>query len=296
MEIPCVTDVPEHLLPMSPVCTDMRLFDLCGPAREDEGIEGLLAAGDQNAILTTEHVMGGSTIPGPRCGPDPSIQDGTLTLNRSSKPGLVCTVLNPDGDFPQNGPPATLTISVFFFGGYKSTSGQMDDWIKSAHGQRPDVTFNAYPYPSDNPEPSDKDIDTFKKVIKTINDSTAGKIFIVGHSSGCAIANGVDQRLKDTTKVTLVALDGFAPNANQLKRSQVWAAVSGTAKSFNHDRLLKRVGEKRLQIFHAGSDCTTELALHFSLVNVSANDKDLKSFKTDLGNGYKACEANLCWL
>ena len=241
--------------------------------------------------------MGGFTIPGPQCHPDPSIQDGTLTLNRSPKPGLVCTVLNPDGDFPPNEPPATLTISVFFFGGYQATSEQMATWVKSAHGQRSDVTFNAYPYPSNNPEPSDKDIDTFKKVIKAINDSTAGKIFIVGHSSGCAIANGVDQRLKDTTNVNLVALDGFAPDANQLKRksTQIWSAESGAGKSYNHDRLKNRVGD-RLQIFHAKSDCTTELALHFSLVNTSANDGDLKSFKTDLGNGYKSCVSNLCWL
>ena len=242
--------------------------------------------------------MGGSTTPGPRCGPDPSLQDGTLTLNRSSKPGLVCTVLNPDGDFPPNGPPASLTLSVYFFGGYQASSDQMDDWIKSAHGQRSDVNFNAFPYPSNNSEPSDKDIDSFKKVIKTINDSTADIIFIVGHSSGCAIANGVDERLKDTTKVSLVALDGFAPSAAQLKRksTQVWAAESGSAKSYNHDRLLKRVGKDRLQIFPAHNDCTTELALHFSLVNTSANDKELKSFKTDLGNGYKSCVANLCWL
>ncbi len=241
--------------------------------------------------------MGGFTIPGPRCEPDPSIQDGTLTLNRSPKPGLVCTVLNPDGDFPPNGPPATQTISVYFFGGYQSTSEQVGAWVKSAQGQRSDVTFNAFPYPSNNPEPSDKDIDTFKNVVKTIDQSNAGKIFIVGHSSGCAIANGVDRRLKNNTKIALVALDGFAPDPKQLKRpgTQVWAAESGAAKSFNHDRLKNRVGDS-LKIFHAKSDCTTELALHFSLVNTSANDKNLKNFQTDIENGYKTCIANLCWL
>ena len=242
--------------------------------------------------------MGGSTIPGPRCGPDPSIQDGTLTLNRSPKPGLVCTVLNPDGDFPPNGPPATLTISVFYFGGYKASSPDMDRWLKSAQKQRSDVDFHAFPYPPDaTSEPTDKDVDTFKSVIKNINETQAEKIFIVGHSSGCAIANAVDRRLKDTTKVTLVALDGFAPDAKQLKRksTQIWSAESGAGKSYNHDRLKNRLGD-RLQIFHATADCTTELALHFSLVNISANDTDLKSFKTDLKNGYKDCVTNLCWL
>jgi hypothetical protein len=248
--------------------------------------------------------MGGFRIPGPQCDPDSSIEDGTLTRAKSSTPGHVCASnLDPpskDSITTLSAPVVpTITICVFYFGGFQSSDTDMGSWLKSAQKQRSDVKFHAYPYPAHaKAEPSEKDINTFKSVIRTIDETDAESIFIVGHSSGCAIANGVHSRLKDITKVSLVALDGFAPSAAQLKwkSTQVWAAVNGSAKSFNHDRLSNRVG-KRLQIFHAPhTDCTTELALHFSLVNVSANDKELTNFRTDLGNGYNNCEANLCYL
>jgi hypothetical protein len=57
-------------------------------------------------------------------------------------------------------------------------------------------------------------------VIKKIEDSHADNIYIVGHSSGCAIANKVNSLLKgDHKNITLVDLDGFAPSGDQ-KRGQ----------------------------------------------------------------------------
>jgi hypothetical protein len=52
-------------------------------------------------------------------------------------------------------------------------------------------------------------------VIKKIKESGADTRYIVGHSSGCAIANELDSRLKDKSHITLVALDGFQPSADQ---------------------------------------------------------------------------------
>jgi len=243
-----------------------------------------------------EHVMGGFRIPGPQCYPDPSIEDGTLALAKSPTPGPVC-VTKLDSQSKDRDLPATQQIYVFFFGGYKSSQPNVNDWSNSAQKQRSDVTFNAFPYPDDTPaDPPDNVLDKFRSVIESIKNTKADKIFVVGHSSGCAIANGVARRLKDNDKIVLVALDGFLPDAKQLKRpsTQVWGAVSGNAKSFHYDDM-KSGGKEKFHEFTANPDCTTKVALHFSLVNTAANDKDIKDFH-DLKNGYKACVANLCWL
>ena len=98
------------------------------------------------------------------------------------------------------------------------------------------------------------------------------------------------------------ALDGFAPSSAQLERktTQVWSAESGHGKSLNHDRMLTRIEEynkkaknkQKVNMFPASSDCTTKYALHFSLVNLSANDSIVKL----IADGYKSCTANFPWL
>src|SRR5262249_29460559 len=142
-----------------------------------------------------------------------------------------------------------------------------------------------------------RDNGQFKKVVDAIQACTADKIYIVGHSSGCAIANAVDKDvtkgLKDPSKFVLVALDGFAPDDDQLARSstQVWAAVNGVHQSL-HDKDLKDLLGSRVQEYPAKKDCTTKWALHFSLVNANATDNLVQGVAT----GYTNCEANLVWL
>jgi len=240
--------------------------------------------------------MGGFRIPGPQCYADPSIEDGTLARTKSPTPGPVCvTRLYCDPEDMELS--ATQAIYVFFFGGYQSSPSDVNLWSESARKQRPDVTFNAFPYPPDTPsEPPGNVLEKFRSAIESIKNTKADKIFVVGHSSGCAIANGVARRLSENDKIALVALDGFLPDAKQLKRpsTQVWGAVSGNAKSLHHDGM-KSGGKERFHEFTANPDCTTKVALHFSLVNRAANDRDIKNFH-DIKNGYKACVANLCWL
>jgi hypothetical protein len=100
--------------------------------------------------------------------------------------------------------------------------------------------------------------------------------------------------LKDTSKIVLVALDGFAPDDVQLKRpsTQVWGAVNGHFTSKNYDALKGKLGS-RLQDYKAKNpDCTSKWALHFSLVNEAATNK----LVTIIAEGYKNCDANLVWL
>ena len=187
-----------------------------------------------------------------------------------------------------------MTIYVVFIGGFQSSKTDMDLWLASATTQRSDVKFDAYPFPDiRNPDegPSIAGFEKrFDEVIQKIEDSGADTIFIVGHSSGCAIANEVNSRLKgDHKNVTLVDLDGFAPHPKQKKGAtvQAWYAVGpgGKGKSMNHS-----LGHKKYIAAHA----TEPWSLHFSLVNKAAtNHITNKNYKTE---GYAGCIANLDWL
>jgi hypothetical protein len=191
-----------------------------------------------------------------------------------------------------------MSAYVLFFGGYRATRTDINLWSASAKAQKPDATFDGYPWPSGASSGAMSAVSTFTEAgsyaqaIATIQECATDLIYLVGHSSGCAIANAVDRGLKDTSKVILVALDGFVPSRKQLARpsTQVWAAECGSARSRNHDDLKKAIGG-RLKIYKA-TDCYDPWALHFSVVNSAANDKAVTSIAT----GYAQCRANLMWM
>jgi N-acetylglutamate synthase/N-acetylornithine aminotransferase len=203
-----------------------------------------------------------------------------------------------------------MSTAVFFFGGWKSHLVNIKDWTADALKQKPSVTFDGFPFPDIESSDDDDAVAAFSNpkhndlaaAIKMIEASTRDVIFIVGHSSGCAIANKVDEGLKDHKKIVLVALDGFAPSHAQLERTttQVWSAESGVGKSLNHDRMLARIedynqkakNKQKVNMFQAAAGCTTKVALHFSLVNLASSDALVKH----IPDGYKSCQANLPWL
>lgn len=193
-----------------------------------------------------------------------------------------------------------MSVCAVFFGGYKATQEQVDRWLASAKSQKPGIEFSAHPWPSGAAK-SDGDIGLdffrksgkFDKVIAALKASPADKIYIVGHSSGCAIANEVDRTLK-STKLVLVSLDGYRPDKDQLKRdnTQVWGAVFGAHKSLHYpdNDEKKRLGD-HFKEHTAKAGCTTKFALHFSLVNTTVtNDTGT------LENGYDGCQANVKWI
>ncbi|MFL6627179.1 MAG: hypothetical protein ACJ8IK_13250 [Burkholderiaceae bacterium] len=189
-----------------------------------------------------------------------------------------------------------MATQVFFFGGFLASHTDMKVWAGDAASQRSSVDFRAFPWPSGAKSDARSGVagahnsGSFRQAVHAIKGSTADTIFIVGHSSGCAIANAVDADLSDHERVALVALDGFAPDGTQRSRAstQVWAAECGEAVSRNHKALQALLGGK-LKIYTA-TDCKTAWGLHFSLVNARADSK------TTISNGYKGCRANLCWL
>lgn len=193
-----------------------------------------------------------------------------------------------------------MVMRVFFFGGYKASPKDIDAWTGTAAAQRSDATFEGFPWPpsavhSDDVHAiraakADGTIDRAVKLISAIKDEL---IFIVGHSSGCAIANAVDERLGNTGYVNLISLDGFRPSKAQQGRAstQMWSARNGKHTSLNYAK--NELGG-RLKVWDAQS-CTNVWSLHFSMVNTATSDTTVKSNK-DIANGYKGCRANLCWL
>ena len=200
-----------------------------------------------------------------------------------------------------------MSTFVLFIGGFGATIKDIGLWTSSAADQRTDVKFDGFPWPPSAKGSSDTSATTaFEKsmpeAIKKITDGKYDEVFIVGHSSGCAIANKIDEEFMKTLgkaskpTVNLVALDGFAPSAAQLGRSttQVWCAENSkdkSHKSMNYPSLKNIAG---LKLFPA-QDCTNIWSLHFSLVSTTTSDTTVKSNK-DIPSGYLNCRANLCWL
>jgi hypothetical protein len=188
-----------------------------------------------------------------------------------------------------------MSVSVYFFGGYHASQQDIDKWLASAKQQAPNMEFLGFPWPDGAPSWPEKDVITgarklIKFAIETIKECSANaeKIYILGHSSGCAIANQVDRELQKTN-IVLVALDGYSPREDQLKRTstQVWGADCQDKKSKNYPG--PSMG--RQQIYHA-TNCTELWSLHFSLVNANASNSSVHGIPT----GYFNCKANMCWL
>jgi hypothetical protein len=188
-----------------------------------------------------------------------------------------------------------MSDAVFYFGGFLASQHDIDAWLRSARAQRPGCEFIGFPWPKGASSGAHSAVTTFSKggrynsVIDDIQSTSADKIYIVGHSSGCAIANAVYAGLEYIGHHVLVALDGFTPSALQLQEetTQVWGAVCDGVRSRNFPGHVN--GRRRI---YNAKNCKTQWALHFSLVNAAATDRLVPS----ISKGYTNCEANLCFL
>src|SRR5579864_3123976 len=187
-----------------------------------------------------------------------------------------------------------MSILVVFFGGFRASQTDMELWLASAKKKHSDVRFEAFPYPDGAGPDRDDAVNGFSKqfdaVVKTIEDSGADTIFIVGHSSGCAIADEVNSRVEgDHKNIILVDLDGFAPLHKQIKGAtvQAWSAVGTDPEDHS-------LNWAKGNIMFTSAHATQPWSLHFSLVNSAATDAINKhNYKT---KGYAGCIANLRFL
>ena len=176
--------------------------------------------------------------------------------------------------------------NIYFFGGYLATQADVNAWKVSALLQTIFTNIKVFPWP--NHASSSDPLATFKgsREIAHEVELLDHETYIVGHSSGCAIANEVASLLSHP--VNLVCLDGFVPYRTQrpLPTTQIWSAASAShGLSRNYQNL------KTYPNFHVYvSKCTQVWPLHFSLVNENVDDT------TTILRGYLNCKANLCWL
>ena len=187
-----------------------------------------------------------------------------------------------------------MSVHAVFIGGFQSTQPQVDLWKVSAQQLRNDVTFDAFSYPATKDYSDSGAVHGFGKTgfdaaIQRINDVGADRLFIVGHSSGCAIANELNFRLPKSKSITLVDLDGFVASRHKKQDSDLepWCAQGDGGKGHS----LWWAAEKNK---FTSSSATKTWSLHFSLVNLAATDKITHDNYKEIG--YAGCVANLCWL
>jgi hypothetical protein len=192
-----------------------------------------------------------------------------------------------------------MSEAVFFFGGFLSSPSDIDKWLRSARLQKPAVKFKGFPWPEGARPDAHSAVKGFSKggkldsAIDEIEKTSVDTIYIVGHSSGCAIANAVDAGVDSDDQIVLVALDGFKPSDSQLARedTQVWGAECQGQRSRNYPG-----PAKGRRMVYTATNCKSEWPLHFSLVNTNASDANKALVGGDITQGYFNCRANLCFL
>ena len=180
------------------------------------------------------------------------------------------------------------SVYVYFFGGYRSAVADVEAWGKSLEAKVPGATAIVFPYP---PGASAHDPlaewgysqDIAMHILGRSNEPC----IIVGHSSGCAIANDVASVALDlgAKNFKLIALDGFRPSQEllSLPGTTVWSAECNGVRSLNYDHLSSC---QEFRVYYA--EVAEQWPLHFSLVNVNVSDE-----YGELEQGYRKCEANI---
>ena len=192
---------------------------------------------------------------------------------------------------------------VFYFGGFQSKQKDVDAWKASATEQEGDnFSFEAFPYPA---SATFEDVSAVKnfgatkidQLAKRISDDKTRQYVIVGHSSGCAIANAVAEKALDleggkaARNFRLIALDGFRPRQGLWGKIGItcWSAKNGETKAPNW----KSMENSAKFNFYDACNCGTQAwCVHFSLVNENATADTVKT----IPQGYTNCKANLVWL
>jgi hypothetical protein len=178
-------------------------------------------------------------------------------------------------------------MKVHFFGGYRANSQNVLAWCKSLEQKQPHVIAIGWPYPVGSTAGDPLRRWNFSDSLAKCISVDASECLIVGHSSGCAIANDVANKTLTfgAKNFRLIALDGFRPKPEllNLPGTMVWSAECNEIRSLNYDAL--KDGE-RFHVYTA--KVRKKWPLHFSLVNLNVSDN-----LDDITQGYHNCDANV---
>jgi hypothetical protein len=109
------------------------------------------------------------------------------------------------------------SVYVYFFGGYRSTISDVDAWGKSLEAKVSGTTAIVFPCPpgaSAGDPLAGYSQDVAMHIVARGNEPC----MIIGHSSGCAIADDVAKAALDlgAKNFSLISLDGFRPSPELL--------------------------------------------------------------------------------
>lgn len=185
-------------------------------------------------------------------------------------------------------------MRVFFFCGYGSTWGDVDAWGTSFEGKVSGSSVTRIPYPGDATAGDPLNVwneDRSEHVAQAIK-ACRDAVVIIGHSSGCAIANDVAKHARTRgCSFKLIALDGFCPSEDllALPDTSVWSAMfEDEIRSLNYDGLKAKAGTK-FRVYK--SNVSAMWPLHFSLINLNVDNA-----YHAITDGYRNCDANLAVL
>jgi hypothetical protein len=178
-------------------------------------------------------------------------------------------------------------MKVHFFGGYRATKQNVLAWCNSLEKKQPNVTAIGWPYPTASPASNPLKCWNCSEAVAKLICVDVSECLIVGHSSGCAIANDVASKTLalGAKNFKLIALDGFLPKPEllNLPGTMVWSAECNGVHSLNYE------SSKRSDKFHIyKAKVIKKWPLHFSLINVSVSDDH-----GEITQGYRNCDVNI---
>lgn len=198
---------------------------------------------------------------------------------------------------------ATPTATLMYFGGYKSTQSEINRWTTSAVAQAGgSFEFVTFPYPTGASSSAASAVSEFgqekiDQLAEEIAANPSRQYVVVGHSSGCAIADAVADRVRQLVSgkipnLELILLDGFLPSraVRDVVSYKCVSAHNGSSKSLNWTGM-STCGAHFIDL--PAPNCGSELwCLHFSIVNSAATASTVQT----IPEGYTNCKANLSWL
>jgi hypothetical protein len=153
-------------------------------------------------------------------------------------------------------------------------------------GARKSVTSACYPaYENFSYPVSQAQLD---RLIARINGSPRERFTLIGHSSGAKFSNYIADRVKNPGRITVTALDGYAPRGLPKEvRTICWKATNGEGVWSRNAGSMVKGNNCKIVKTQLARRCQTPWCLHFAIVNL--NVPPALGGKDFIARGYEGC-------
>jgi hypothetical protein len=142
-------------------------------------------------------------------------------------------------------------MKIHFFGGYRATNQNVLAWCNSLETKQPNVIAIGWPYPIGSSAGDPLKCWNCSGSIAKLISVDVDECLIVGHSSGCALANDVAGKALalGAKNFRLIALDGFLPRPEllNLPGTVVWSAECNGVHSLNYKTATARASSESIR-------------------------------------------------